>query len=271
MFERRPWAPDGEPETVGHDALDALTLESRLLLAAPGATWSDRLLLFLGWRPETPGSEAEKLAGFDEAMERLASRLGSFVGLKRLLPAGPGEPCPFCGALAGLLGQARNAPRFGAADMPVGLDMLLGAEVLQPARAGPLTLDGRALAILALEGLPVTYGLAPFERFQDLPCPFSWVTRYEALSPATARRAVRLRQRYWRQGSADLLANIVGDGCGRRDLYGDAMAASLDPVLGRLTRGAEGHGHYVSVFLLQGADRAALAPRIAMLRAAGGG
>lgn len=268
VFERRPWVPDSEPETVGHDALDAIALESRLLLAAPGATWTDRLLLFLGWRPETPGPEAEMRAGFDEAMERLASRLASFVGLKRLVPAGPGEPCPFCGALAGLLGQARNAPRFREADMPVGLDMLLGAEVLQPARAGPVTLDGRALAVLALEGLPVTYGLAPFERFQDLPCPFSWVTRYEALSPATARGAVRRRQRFWRQGSADLLANIVGDGGGRRDLYGAAMAESLDPVLARLTRGAEGHGYYVSVFLLQGADRAALAPRIAMLRAA---
>ncbi len=268
VFDRRPWVPDSEPETTGHDALDTLTLEARLLLAQPGMTWSDRLCLFLAWRPETPGPLAAGLAGFDEALARLASRLGASLTLRRLEPEGPGEPCPFCGALAGLLGQSRTAPRFGESDLPVGLDMLLGADVVQPTRTGPLTVDGRALAILGLEGLPVTYGLAPFERFQDLPCAFSWVTRYEALSAATARRAVRRRQRFWRQGSADLLANVGGESAGRRDLYGDAMAESLEHVAARLSRGEEGHGHYVSLFLLQGESRAALAPSLSLLRSA---
>ena len=268
VFERRSWAPASAPETVGHDALDTLTLESHLLLAEPGMTWSDRLLLFLGWRPEMTGSLDDGLAGFDEAMRRLESRLGSVMAPRRLVPEGPGAPCPFCGALARLLGQSRNAPRFGEDDLPVGLDMLLGADVQQRRRAAPLTLDGRAIAILALEGLPVTYGLAPFERFQDLPCAFSWVTRYEALSATTARRAVRRRQRFWLQGSADLLANIGGETAGRRDLYGDAMAESLDPVLARLSRGVEGHGYHVSLFLLHGDDRAALAPSLALLRSA---
>ena len=268
VFDRRPWVPDSEPARTGHDALDAVTLESRLLLATPGTTWSDRLLLFLGWGPEVPGSLADNLAAFDESMARLESRLGSVLSLRRLAPDGPGAPCPFCGALAGLLGQSRNAPRFGESDLPVHLDMLLGAEVLQPRRTAPLTVDGRAFAVLAVEGLPVTYGLAPFERFQDLPCAVTWVTRYEALSAASARRAVRRRQRFWLQGSADLLANIGGESAGRRDLYGDAMAESLDPVLARLSRGEEGHGRYVSLFILQGEDRAALAPSISMLRAA---
>ena len=267
VFERRPWVPESEPERVGHDALDAVTLESHLMLADPGTTWSDRLLLFLGRRPATSGTLGDQLAEFREAREGLESRLGSVLGLRRLVPERPGAPCPFCGALAGLLGQARSAPRFGERDLPVGLDVLLGAEVLQPSRAGPLTLDGRALSVLALEGLPVTYGLAPFERFQDLPCAFSWVTRYEALSAATARRAVRRRQRFWMQASADFLANVSGTGEGRRDLYGVSMAESLHAVLARLSRGEEGHGHYVSVFLLQGEDRAALAPALAMLQA----
>ena len=267
VFERRPWVPDAEPERVGHDAIDAVTLESHLMLADPGTTWSDRLLLFLGRRPATSGTLGEMLAEFREAREGMESRLGSAFRLRRLVPEGPGAPCPFCGALAGLLGQARSAPRFGERDLPVGLDMLLGAEVLQPSRAGPVTLDGRALAVLALEGLPVTYGLAPFERFQDLPCAFSWVTRYEALSAATARGAVRRRQRFWMQASADFLANVGGTGEGRRDLYGVSMAESLNAVLARLSRGEEGHGNYVSVFLLQGEDRAALAPALAMLRA----
>ena len=267
VFERRPWVPDAEPQRVGHDAIDAVTLESHLMLADPGTTWSDRLLLFLGRRPATSGALGEMLAEFRETREGMESRIGSAFRLRRLVPEGPGAPCPFCGALAGLLGQARNAPRFGEKDLPVGLDMLLGAEVLQPSRAGPVTLDGRALAVLALEGLPVTYGLAPFERFQDLPCAFIWVTRYEALSAATARGAVRRRQRFWMQASADFLANVGGTGEGRRDLYGVSMAESLYAVLARLSRGEEGHGNYVSVFLLQGEDRAALAPALAMLRA----
>ncbi|MDE0694919.1 MAG: hypothetical protein OXH76_03690 [Boseongicola sp.] len=268
VFERRPWVPKPEPERLGQDALDAVTFESHLMLADPGTTWSDRLLLFLGRQPASSGTLGEMLAEFREAREGLESRLGSVFGLSRLVPEGPGAPCPFCGALAGLLGQARSAPRFGESDLPVGLDMLLGAEVLQPTRAGPLTLDGRALAVLALEGLPVTYALAPFERFQDLPCAFNWVTRYEALSAATARGAVRRRQRFWMQASADFLANVGGTGEGRRDLYGVSMAESLHAVLARLSRGEEGHGHYVSVFLLQGEDRAALTPALAMLQAA---
>ena len=268
VFDRRPWLPASRPETTGHDALDAVTLESRLLLAEPGMTWSDRLMLFLGWSPETPGSLADGLAGFEEARSRLESRLDSVLSLRRLAPEGPGAPCPFCGALAGLLGQSRDAPRFGDDDLPVGLDMLLGAEVRQPRRTAPLTVDGRAFAVLALEGLPVTYGIAPFQRFQDLPCSVTWVTRYEALSAATARRAVRRRQRFWLQGSADLLANIGGESQGRRDLYGDAMAESLDPVLARLSRGEEGHGYHVSLFILQGESRAALEPSLSMLRSA---
>ena len=266
VFERRPWMPDSEPETTGHDALDALTLESRVMLAGEGTTWSDRLLLFLGWMPEAPGRLGKTLAGFDEAMARTESRFGSTFGLRRLVPEGPGAPCPFCGVLAGLLGLSRTAPRFGEDDLPVGMDMLLGAGVRQSRRTGPLTLDGRAIAVLALEGLPVTYGIAPFERFQDLPCAFAWITRYEALSPASARPAVRRRQRFWLQGAADFLANIGGESAGRRDQYGDAMAESLDPVLARIQRGEEGHGHHVSVFLLQGESRAALEPSLSLIR-----
>ncbi len=268
VFERRPWVPDSEPGPTGHEALDALELESHLMLAAEGTTWSDRLLLFLGWMPEAPGTLGETLAGFDEALQDMESRLGGMLGLGRLVPEGPGAPCPFCGALAGLLGQSRDAPRFGDDDLPVGLDMLFGAGVLQSRRTGPLTLDGRAAAILALEGLPVTYGIAPFERFQDLPCAFAWVTRYEALSGRAAHGAVRRRQRFWQQGSADLVANVAGEGGGRRDLYGDAMAESLEPVLARISRGEEGHGYHVSVFLLQGESRAALAPSLSLLRSA---
>ena len=268
VFDRRPWVPESEPDLTGHAALDAVAQESHLLLATPGTTWSDRLLLFLGWKPETPGSLPDELAGFSEATARLESRLGATLSLRHLVPEGPGAPCPFCGALAGLLGQSRSAPRFGEDNLPVGLDMLLGADVRQPRRAGPVTLDGRSLAVFALEGLPVTYGIAPFQRFQDLPCAFTWVTRYEALSAGTARRAVRRRQRFWLQGSADFVANIGGESRGRRDLYGDAMAESLDPVLARLSRGEEGHGHYVSAFILQGADRESLRSSIALLQAA---
>ena len=268
VFDRRPWVPDTVPANTGMAAVDTVTQESHMLLAENGTTWSDRLLLFFGWRPETPGRLEDGLAGFAEARQRQESLFGTMFGLRRLVPAGPGAPCPFCGALTGLLGQSRTAPRFGEGDLPVGLDMLLGADLQQARRTGPMRIDGRAIAILALEGLPVTYGLSPFERFQDLPCAFTWVTRYEALSAANARHAVRWRQRLWRQGSADLLANIGGESSGSRDLYGDMMAESLDPVLGRVSRGHEGHGYYVSLFLVQGANREAIAPSLSLLQAA---
>ncbi|MYI68889.1 MAG: hypothetical protein F4103_09190 [Boseongicola sp. SB0673_bin_14] len=268
VFDRRPWVPDSEPANTGQVAVDLVAQESHALLAEPGTTWRDRLLLFHGWRPETPGRLEDGLAGFNEARQRQESLFGTMVGLSRLVPAGPGAPCPFCGALTGLLGQSRTAPRFGEGDLPVGLDMLLGADVLQTRRAGPVSLDGRALAILALEGLPVSYGLSPFERFQDIPCSFTWVTRYEGVSPRTARPTVRRRQRLWRQGSADLVANIGGESAGNRDLYGDTMAESLEAVAARMSRGVEGHGYYVSLFLVQGASRKAIAPSLALLQAA---
>ena len=273
VFERRPWKPGTMPEGGGRSersVLDLLDVEARAMLSQEGVAWSDRLTLFYAWKPAAHGTLDDDLTGFAEAIVRVESRLASALALDRLAAAGSEAPCPLIGVLSGFLGW-RHAPRFGPDDLPVGLDTILGADVRQPRRAGRLTVDGRPMAILALDGLPVRYGLAPFERFQNLSIPFHWVTRYEALSARTARRGVRQRQKFWRQGAADFVANVGGESEGRRDHYADDMAESLETVMARLSRGDEGHGHYVSLFLLrqdrEEEDGSVLASRVTALRA----
>lgn len=273
VYNRRPWRPDPDdiPRETGQTALDVLALEAHFLLADGGDTWEDRLFVFLSLQPSDDGDLSKDLTRLDQECARLESRFKSALVFDQLRPADVGAPCPFCEALSGLLAPGSPAPRFGPDDLPVGLDRLLGADVRQPSRAGGLQIDGRSVAILSLEGLPNRYDLLPMERFQSLPLPFTWVTRYQALSNRSARAEVRRQQRFWTQAAADFMANIGGQSQGRRDRYGDEMAGSLEGVLARLSRGEEGHGWYSSQFIVH-ATRAegdeGLNDAIAMLEAA---
>lgn len=253
VFRRRPWSPrdsGGAPPGTGNAALDALAAEAAALLGAPGVTWTDSLDLFLAWKPPGQGGGlAALLEEFDGECARLAQRFGSVAGLTRLLPDAGGR-CALLAALADLLLPGRTPPPVRPHSMPLGIDAVLGADVVQPSRSGPLLVDGRPAALLAVDGLPGEYPIAPFEHFQDIPQPFSWVTRYDALSPSSTRRVARTIQRFWRQSASDFAGDIAGEGSGRRGRFEDAMAEGVEATIARASLGDEGHVRYLSLFLL---------------------
>ncbi len=253
VFRRRSWsrADSGGtlPET-GNPALDALAVEASALLGAPGVTWTDTLDLFLCWKGHgSPDGLTGLIGDFEAECSRTAARFGSVIGLSRLLPDREGR-CSLCAALADLLLPGRTVPPVRGHALPLGIDAVVGADVVQPSRSGPLLVDGRPAALLAVDGLPGQYPIAPFEHFQDIARPFSWITRYDALSPASTRRVARTIQRFWRQSAADFAADLAGEGGGRRGRFEDAMAEGVEATIARASLGDEGHGRYLSLFLL---------------------
>ena len=256
VHRRAPWTPPPPPAETGNTALDTLALETHALLSVPGMLWRDSLSLFLSWRPPegAPSGMDGLLEAFTAETRNIEARFGGALALTRLAAEddGRGTACGLCTALAGLLSPLRGRVRIAADALPVALDVLLGAGVSQPSRSGPLRIDDRPAAVLAIEGLPQVYRLAPLDRLQSLGLPCVWTTRYDALSPRTTIAAARRIQKFWRQSAADIGANIAGTGDGHRGRFEDSMAEAVENTVARASRGDEGHGRFVSHLLVFG-------------------
>ena len=140
------------PTPGGDLALDALALESHVLLSATGVLWRDELLLFLGWKPPETGKPlADQLEEFAGECAFLESRLGGQFGLDRLgpeplpasgsLPAsasGVAQGCSLLAALAGLLGEDKALVPVADDGGPASVGDLISADIVQPSLAGPM-------------------------------------------------------------------------------------------------------------------------------------
>jgi len=284
VFRRSPArAALGEgPNRMGHPALDALAEEALDQLDASGALWEGRLEMFLGWYPP-PGrrSLGETLAAFAEECTSFESRIGPVFRATRLGPEpdrkdagdtawseGTVAYCGLCAALAGLLGQDRRVatPKDG---VPVALDVLLGADVVQPRHEGDvLRIDDRPLAVLSFEGWPAAFAGTPLDVIQDLEQPFAWVSRYDALSARSARAHFEWRRKILRQSASDMMADVIGESEGRRGRAEDIMAEQIEETIAETGLGTEGHGFFTSQLLVSGQPgetRAALLPTLARL------
>ncbi len=274
VFRRRPWRPEPLLAETGDAALDVLAIEANALLAAPGALWSDDLLLFLGWRPDPPQPDLEALLdAFGEECGLLESRLDSGLGLTRLdrteRAGGDTVESELCGHLAALVGDPRRPPRLAAASLPVGLDRLLAPDIVQPSLSGPLRVSGRPCACFAVGGLGEVYPLAATAALQDIRAPLVWVTRFAAMSQRTAHDRALWRRRIWLQSGADMRGNVSGGGGGRPKLFEARMSAGVDRTLGEIASGTEGYGGFTSTVILQGdhgAPHSDLAPAVRALR-----
>ena len=283
ILRRRPWQMPPAPAPGGDLALDALALESHVLLSATGVLWRDELLLFLGWKPPVAGRPlADQLEEFAGECAFLESRLGGQFGLDRLGPeplpasgsmpasgAGAAQGCSLLAALAGLLGEDKALVPVAEDGGPASVGDLISADIVQPSLAGPMRVHDRPFAALVFTTFPTDYGLQPLAGLADLPVSAMWVTRYDALSSRSTLRKARWRQKMWRQSAADMVANIGGESEGHRGRYEDAMAEGVENTIARASAGSEGHGAYVSQILLYGppgATHEALAPAIRTVR-----
>ncbi len=274
VFRRRPSETVPALAETGHEALDVLAIEMNGLMAAPGTLWADDLLLFFSWTPETEMALGETLSAFAEECDLLETRLDHTLGLTRLDRGEGAEEdgvlvSELCAHLSALTGEPRPAPRISPDTLPVGLDALLGPDLVQEQLSGPLRVSGRPLACATIGGLGEVYPLAPLAALQDVRMKFTWVTRFAAMSPGTARTRVLWNRKLWHQSGADMIGNIAGTGGGRPKLFEAAMTESADETVAVATRGEEGFGDFLPVLLVYGEpgqSHAELAPRLRILR-----
>ena len=280
VFRRRPWLPDGETSLPLTDnlALDVLADESRILLSVPGVLWTNDLFLYLAWTPSGANLPlTQQIVEFEEECARFAARIGAVFTARRLgHETRSGEPdwtnCALCSALASLFGQDRDVaiPTEGS---PVALDVLLGVSAEVGRGDRQLRIEGRPTALLPLTGWPSAYGIAPLVALQDLAMPYAWVTRYDPMSPQTARSAMRWLQKRFSQASSDMIGDVVSDEGGRRSRFEDTMAEGLEEAIAETSLAEDGHGELVSQILLIGApgeERSDLLPAIQAIEEAAG-
>ena len=282
VFRRSPAQPTPAdvPPRTNNSALDALAEEALAQLGAPGTLWEGRLEMFLSWTPPAGDRTlASILTGFAEECGSFESRISPVFRATRLRSepgvAAEGSAhatpvtCALCTALAALLGQERRVavPDQGA---PAALDELLGSDVIQPSGKGSLLrLDDRPLAVLSFTGwLTIAFFGTPLEVIQNQDLPFAWVTRYDALSPLSARKHFEWRRKILLQSASDMVADVVGEGGGRRGRFEDSMAEEMEDVIAETGLGREGHGFFTSQLLVlgrKGGTRDDLLPTLTLL------
>ena len=249
-------------------ALEAMFLEQDAICATHGYLWQDRITLWYHRHGESVDADPS-LEGFEAACRRLEDRLGGCLAMTRLGPVTIRDPadgapdsawtdgpaalhpantgswsaCALTGALPLLLGLPARRVRIDPDALPVALDRLIGFDIGQHSRSHPGRIDDRPVVLLGLEGFReegVNTGV--LARVQSLPQALTWVSAYDAVSPGTMRDAAIKIQRLWRQASADLVANIIGEDQGRRGRYETRMGDQVEDTLDNVASGATGYG-----------------------------
>ena len=287
--KRRPWRhrPSGWPSASTGGALQALFIEQDAICATPGYFWEDRITLYYHWqRPASApprSDDAENgpapavLVFFETACRGLEDRLGAVLRLTRLGPVAQAAPvargapgardapevtgwysCALTSSLLGMLGLPEPPLRIRPDDLPIPLDSLISPGVEQRDRGRPGRIECRPAALLALEGQRLAAALQTgrLARIQSQALELTWVSQYSALSPETARRDARKKQKYWRQSGADLTANVIGESEGRRGRFEDRMAEGIEDTIERISSGGTGYGLWATQMLIVGAEGA---------------
>ena len=268
MFQRRPWTSRDVLALSGQDVLDVLAIETNDIFAETGRLWDDTLTLWLRIAPNGDlDSTLDALAGRRRMLE---GWLDPILGLTRIDGHSTDDhrrtPAHIVCELAALTGVPRHEPRL--AGLPVAIDALIAPDIRQPTLAGPVICGDHMMAVMTLSGEREDYAPSPLEPLQNLPLPFTWVTRYRGLSRSQARDTLFWRRKQLKQSAADLTANIEGSSAGDRSLYADQLVAETEVTRAAIERGEEGHGRFVSVLTLTSDTPAGLRTSLQTLREA---
>ncbi len=250
--------------TAADQALAAMFMEQEAVLSTPGYLWTDTITLYYH-RSQATGMAAitaATSANFEDACRTLEDRLGGVLGLRRLGPVrmdeegrfgAPWTSCSLTGSLCSILGLPERPVRIDPAALPLPLDHLIDIDLEQQHFHGPGRIDNRPTGLMTLRGYHAkgdnTGALA---QVQSLPLEFTWVVTYGALSPITMRERTRRKQKYLRQGAADMGADIIGENEGRRDRVQDRAAENLEDALDRVSSGETAYGQYNTYMLVTG-------------------
>ena len=258
--------PDGNAsgKTSGDQALKAMFMEQEDILSTSGYLWRDTIRLYYHRAPASgmAAITAAMSVDFEDACMTLEDRLGGVLGLQRLGPVrmdeegrfgAPWTSCSLTGSLFSILGLPERPVRIDPAALPLPLDHLIDIDLEQQHFHGPGRIDNRPTGLMTLKGYREkgdnTGALA---LVQSLPLEFTWVVTYGALSPITMRERTRRKQKYLRQGAADMGADIIGENEGRRDRVQDWAAENLEDALDRVSSGETAYGQYNTYMLITG-------------------
>ena len=277
---RASGGPDGSGAAAGEKALAAMFMEQEAILSTDGYLWRDTITLYYH-RSQATGMAgiAAISASFEDACSTIEDQLGSVLGLRRLGPVrmddegrfgAPWTSCSLTGSLFSILGLPERPVRIDPAALPLPLDHLIFIDLEQQHFHGPGRIDNRPTGLMTLRGYHKkgdnTGALA---QVQSLPQEFTWVVTYGALSPMTMRERTRRKQKYLRQGAADMGADIIGENEGRRDRYQDQAAEDLEDALDKVSSGETGYGQYNTYMLVTGEEGEAdhmIRPAVRQLR-----
>ena len=272
--------PDGSGAAAGERALAAMFMEQEAILSTDGYLWRDTIMLYYH-RSQATGMAgiASISASFEDACSTIEDQLGGVLGLRRLGPVrmddegrfgAPWTSCSLTGSLFSILGLPERPVRIDPAALPLPLDHLICIDLEQQHFHGPGRIDNRPAGLMTLRGYHKkgdnTGALA---QVQSRPQEFTWVVTYGALSPMTMRERTRRKQKYLRQGAADMGADIIGENEGRRDRYQDQAAEDLEDALDKVSSGETGYGQYNTYMLITGKEGEAdhtIRPAVRQLR-----
>ena len=268
----------GVSEGAHSEALSMLFMEQQAILATNGYLWQDTITLYyhrsdgppaaasgglaaaisggMSARglPETAAERDEALKAFEAHCRSLEDRLGGALGLRRLGAVAIDEGdlegtrwtgCELTASLFSILGLPERPVRIEPQSLPLPLDHLIDIDVDQQDRQRPGRIGNRPAALMVLEGFEGKKGGVQTGRLahlQSQPLEFTWVVAYGALSANTMRKLTRQKQKFLRQGAADMPANIIGETQGKRDRYEDQAAEDLEEALMKVSGGATGYG-----------------------------
>ena len=266
---------------AGDEALTAMVMEQEDILSTPGYLWRDTIRLYYHRAPASGMAAITDAmpADFEDACSTLEDRLGGVLGLKRLGPVtmdargrfgAPWTSCCLTGSLYSILGLPERPVRIDPAALPLPLDHLIDIDLEQPRIHGPGRIGNCPTGLMTLQGYrEAGDNTGALAQVQSLPLEFTWVVTYAALSPITMRERTRRKQKYLRQGAADMAADIIGENEGRRDRVQDRAAENLEDALDRVSSGETGYGIYNTYMVVTGkvndADRT-ISPAVRQLR-----
>ena len=259
IFNRRASA-ELKPDTTRTKpaALELLEEETRLILSADAALFRNDIHIVYQFKPADPFLAAEEsLAIFAKQCRLVETRLGSVLNLTRLAGTASSDMDnrilhfdALAGLLAGLLSGRQRRLRVPEHTQGIYLDRMLGVDFAQTALNDLCYIDGRAAAIISLDGFPIEFERGTMQALETLDFEYQWVTRYAPLSPRQARSEVHRLRRFWRQRGTDITSQLAEGGGGERDAHADLMAQEADEVMIDLGRGDTGYGHFASTLIL---------------------
>jgi type IV secretion system protein VirB4 len=276
LRQEAPGYPEAGRSGFGHPLLAAMDEERRRVCLQRGKQYAQRFVLTLTYAP--PSLAEHRLGKWVFAQEGGASTQNDAVSYAREALAGFHKACQTLVDRLSLVMEfaplgvqthiGEDGREFVTDDLlrylnvrvtgidrpvvvprvPIYLDHLIGGEDFY---TGITPKIGRHLiACVSLDGFPNESSPGMLNALAELPCAYTWSTRWIALDQHAAIAHVEKAQKKWEQRIRPFLAQLMDDDRGRPDRDAADMADDGDLAKTELSAGAAAGGFYTSTLVL---------------------